>query len=458
MLDKSGYGGERIVLLHPTDQLIYNAFITVVADAFRKVGLNIDEQMVDWGTVVQRRTSKEPVDKGGWSIFPAGAPGPEFVDPMLANTLRSPGAKAWFGWPDASEDRGGVRGVDRCAERGGEASAGGSLPGGGVRLRADDSAWAVSAAGGVAVERHRPAEGIGAGVLGRGQGLTQPTAPAPVPMHWRGIARSLCSRQWMLRAQTSSSRRTRRCRPASCLSCSFCARSAPTRSTMWTERAYQEDVLVRRFLGRSHMLLNAPEAIHHVLVDNHANYRRSPASIRILRPITGNGPAAQRGRGLAAAAPHHRAGAGPADDADAGSPHRRLRPRGVATSAPDRAAGRPARGDADLALDIAGRSMFSLEMRQRRRRCAGCSPNTPERYAQPHLFDMVLPPSVPTLRDWPAAVPAPLDGLMERSWQARAGAPPRMRRATCSTCCGRRAIPRPARASRPRSCATRSRR
>jgi peptide/nickel transport system substrate-binding protein len=100
MLDKAGYGGERIILLHPTDQLIYNAFITVVADAFRKVGLNIDEQMVDWGTVVQRRTSKETTEKGGWSIFPAGAPGPEYVDPMLANTLRSNGAKAWFGWPD----------------------------------------------------------------------------------------------------------------------------------------------------------------------------------------------------------------------------------------------------------------------------------------------------------------------------------------------------------------------
>ena len=59
--------------------------------------------------------------------------------------------------------------------------------------------------------------------------------------------------------------------------------------TMWTEKAYQEDVLVRRFLGRSHLLINAPDAIHHVLVENHANYRRSPASIRILRPITGNG-------------------------------------------------------------------------------------------------------------------------------------------------------------------------
>src|SRR6185312_13803111 len=52
--------------------------------------------------------------------------------------------------------------------------------------------------------------------------------------------------------------------------------------TMWTEAAYQEDVLVRRVLGRSNMLLNAPDAIYRVLVDNPGNYRRSPASIRIL--------------------------------------------------------------------------------------------------------------------------------------------------------------------------------
>ena len=100
MLDDAKYGGEPIAFLHPTDQLAYNAFSAVAVDSFRKVGLNIDEQNVDWGTVVQRRPSKAPLDKGGWSMFPAGAPGPEFVDPLLSNTLRSNGAKAWFGWPD----------------------------------------------------------------------------------------------------------------------------------------------------------------------------------------------------------------------------------------------------------------------------------------------------------------------------------------------------------------------
>src|SRR5579871_1951936 len=58
---------------------------------------------------------------------------------------------------------------------------------------------------------------------------------------------------------------------------------------MWTEAAYQEDVLVRRLFGRSTMLLNSPEAIHRVLVDNPDNYRRSPASVRVLRPLTGDG-------------------------------------------------------------------------------------------------------------------------------------------------------------------------
>jgi cytochrome P450 len=53
----------------------------------------------------------------------------------------------------------------------------------------------------------------------------------------------------------------------------------------------------------------------------------------------------------------------------------------------------------NLALDIAGRSMFSLETRQygaaMRRLLTEYSLN----YSKPHLFDMVLPPSIPTLRD-----------------------------------------------------------
>jgi peptide/nickel transport system substrate-binding protein len=49
--------------------------------------------------VVQRRTSKEPLEKGGWSLFPAGYPAAEYRDPVFATNIRGNGAEAWFGWP-----------------------------------------------------------------------------------------------------------------------------------------------------------------------------------------------------------------------------------------------------------------------------------------------------------------------------------------------------------------------
>jgi len=99
MLKQAGYAGERVVLMHPTDQTFYDAMSSVVSSSLRRVGINLDEQSLDWGTVVQRRTSKEPLDKGGWSLFPYGAPAAEYRDPIFATNLRGNGKDAWFGWP-----------------------------------------------------------------------------------------------------------------------------------------------------------------------------------------------------------------------------------------------------------------------------------------------------------------------------------------------------------------------
>lgn len=103
MLDAAGYNGERVVFMHPTDQTFYDAMSIVAAAAFRKVGINVDEQAMDWGTVVQRRTNREPLDRGGWSIFPSGFPAAEYRDPLFATNLRGNGARAWFGWPEDPE-------------------------------------------------------------------------------------------------------------------------------------------------------------------------------------------------------------------------------------------------------------------------------------------------------------------------------------------------------------------
>ena len=58
---------------------------------------------------------------------------------------------------------------------------------------------------------------------------------------------------------------------------------------IFPQAAYQDDVVVQSALGRKRFVLNSPDAIHHLLVDNIANYRRTSATIRILRPIIGDG-------------------------------------------------------------------------------------------------------------------------------------------------------------------------
>ncbi|HEY2616586.1 MAG TPA: ABC transporter substrate-binding protein [Acetobacteraceae bacterium] len=100
MLEDAGYHGERLVLLHTTDQPFYNSASLVVADALSRIGMKIDDQAMDWGTVLQRRSSKQPLDKGGWSLFVSVTPVPEYRDPLLGSLLRGNGKDAWIGWPE----------------------------------------------------------------------------------------------------------------------------------------------------------------------------------------------------------------------------------------------------------------------------------------------------------------------------------------------------------------------
>ena len=64
----------------------------------------------------------------------------------------------------------------------------------------------------------------------------------------------------------------------------------------WGQRAYEEDIVRGRFFGRSSFILNTPDSIRHVLVDNYENYVRTPAAIRVLRPILGEGLLIAEGR------------------------------------------------------------------------------------------------------------------------------------------------------------------
>jgi peptide/nickel transport system substrate-binding protein len=103
LVAESGYKGEKIVILDAVDQPVAHSQALVVADELKKLGLNIEVQSMDWGTLVTRRAIKEPLDKGGWNIFATGWVGADLLDPAGNPTLRTNGEKGHFGWP--SDDK-----------------------------------------------------------------------------------------------------------------------------------------------------------------------------------------------------------------------------------------------------------------------------------------------------------------------------------------------------------------
>jgi peptide/nickel transport system substrate-binding protein len=98
-LKAAGYAGERTVLLAPSDYPQINALSLVTADVMTKMGFNLDVVSTDWGTVIQRRASQEPVERGGWSVFHSTWSGADVVNPAIHMNLRANGTGAWFGWP-----------------------------------------------------------------------------------------------------------------------------------------------------------------------------------------------------------------------------------------------------------------------------------------------------------------------------------------------------------------------
>src|ERR1700709_1719164 len=64
----------------------------------------------------------------------------------------------------------------------------------------------------------------------------------------------------------------------------------------WAQRAYEDDIIKGRFFGHASFILNTPDAIRHVLVDNYENYTRTAAGIRALRPMLAEGLLLAEGR------------------------------------------------------------------------------------------------------------------------------------------------------------------
>jgi unspecific monooxygenase len=172
----------------------------------------------------------------------------------------------------------------------------------------------------------------------------------------------------------------------------------------WGQRAYEEDFIQGRFFGRSSFILNAPDAIRHVLVDNYENYTRTPAGLRVLRPILGEGLLIAEGR----AWKYQRRTLAPA-----------FTPRAVTTLVPHMLAATDdtivklkaaSNAPVDLreamqrmTLEIAGRTMFSFGMDRHGASLRDFVMEYGARLARPHFLDLLLPLNWPSPQDFSRA-------------------------------------------------------
>jgi len=195
----------------------------------------------------------------------------------------------------------------------------------------------------------------------------------------------------------------------------------------WGQRAYEEDIVRGRFFSRSTFILNAPDAIRHVLVDNYENYTRTPAGFRVLRPMLGEGLLIAEGR----AWKHQRRTLAPA-----------FTPRAVSTLVPhmvaatdDTIAKLRAASNAPvdlreamqrMTLEIAGRTMFSFGMDRHGAALRDFVMEYGEKLARPHFLDMLLPLSWPSPQDFARA-------RFRKRWTAFIGMLMAERRATGKT-------------------------
>ena len=172
----------------------------------------------------------------------------------------------------------------------------------------------------------------------------------------------------------------------------------------WGPRAYQDDVVQGRFFGRSSFILNTPDAIRHVLVDNYENYTRTPPGIRVLRPMLGEGLLISEGR----AWKHQRRTLAPAFTPRAVAP---LVPHMIAVIDGTIAKLRETSSETvdlreamqRMTLEIAGRTMFSLGMGRHGATLRDFVMEYGTRLARPHFLDLLLPLAWPSPQDFARA-------------------------------------------------------
>jgi peptide/nickel transport system substrate-binding protein len=107
MVSESGYKGEPIILMSPSDIASIKTTSMVAEAMMKQIGLNVQFTSLDWGTMIQRRNSGEPVERGGWSSYTTSWTGLSINTPATHLPLRANGraASAWWRPTDPEQEK-----------------------------------------------------------------------------------------------------------------------------------------------------------------------------------------------------------------------------------------------------------------------------------------------------------------------------------------------------------------
>ena len=101
LMKEAGYKGEKLVLMISVTHSFLNASGLVTAANLRKMGIDVDAQQMDWGTLVSRRGIKDDprTSRSGWHLFHTATRTANLANPVTFSPLSGACDKAWFGWP-----------------------------------------------------------------------------------------------------------------------------------------------------------------------------------------------------------------------------------------------------------------------------------------------------------------------------------------------------------------------
>jgi len=100
-LHAAGYSGEKVVVILPSTLWRARVFGEIAAAMLRRVGMNVEEQVMDTASWARRLVSRNPPDHGGWNVFCTSMQGTDALSPASHPALRGNGVAAFAGWPDS---------------------------------------------------------------------------------------------------------------------------------------------------------------------------------------------------------------------------------------------------------------------------------------------------------------------------------------------------------------------